>query len=184
MEPPTRAGWAAGGRVPWTWDRVLAPRPQSSGLSCRACFLSLQWKIPGQKIFQHFCHTKERKPTTRSTFNHGKQISRLEFVCDLLRSYLPGASEWYCRCLFLPLPWWCWLVSERAQSNVTDITSGHKAAADCGLAGGCESCETAGPDRLERTPGLHNTNTFTLQIRLLCGQLVSSRTYFVMPSWW
>ena len=175
MEPPARAGLAAGGRVPWTWDRVLAPRPQSSGLSCRACFLSLQWKIPGQKIFQHFCHTKERKPTTRSTFNHGKQISRLEFVCDLLRSYLPGASEWYCRCLFLPLPWWCWLVSERAQSNVTDITSGHQAAADSGQAGGCERGECGARHRLEITPGLENTFLTRHQLGPLCWQSVSRR---------
>ena len=41
------------------------------------------------------------------------------------------------------------MVSERAQSNVTDITSGHQAAADSdsGQAGGCERGEeSAGPD--------------------------------------
>ena len=49
------------------------------------------------------------------------------------------------------------VVNERAQSNVTDITSGHKAAADCGLAGGCETGECGGPVSQSVTPGMDNT---------------------------
>ena len=77
------------------------------------------------------------------------------------------------------------MVSERAQSNVTDITSGHQAAADSdsGQAGGCERGEeSAGPDGLEMTPGLLNTDKVSLPLCLLCWQLVGRRKYFVMSN--
>ena len=133
MEPPALAGWAAGGRVPWTWGRDPSPPPQSSGLSFLVCFLALKQKqkshsslsIPS--LSQHRAGTKETRNFQIGTI----QMLSGALNCAATRIYLTFQESLdNIVDVYFSLSHggvgWC----ERAQSNVTDITSGHSAAAD------------------------------------------------------